>query len=50
MVITPNGEIHKVFGIVSYINSMDKNFLNKLRKKYGNYNKPNTNGKAIWEQ
>ncbi|WP_084032365.1 reverse transcriptase domain-containing protein [Bathymodiolus thermophilus thioautotrophic gill symbiont] len=50
MVITPNGEIHKVFGIVSYINSVDKNFLNKLRKKYGNYNKPNTNGKAIWEQ
>lgn len=32
-----NGSIQRVFGIVGYINSVDKNFLNKLRKKYGNY-------------
>lgn len=32
-----DGNIQKVFGIVAYINSVNKNFLNKLRKKYGNY-------------
>lgn len=31
------GSIQRVFGIVGYINSVDKEFLNKLRKKYGNY-------------
>jgi RNA-directed DNA polymerase len=32
-----DGKIQKVFGIVGYINSVNKDFLNKLRKKYGNY-------------
>lgn len=32
-----DGRIKKIFGAVSYINSVDKEFLNKLRKKYGNY-------------
>ena len=32
-----NNNLNKVFGIIAYINSVDKNFLNKLRKKYGNY-------------
>ncbi len=32
-----DGNIQKIFGIVGYINSVNKDFLNKLRKKYGNY-------------
>ncbi|MBA5248630.1 MAG: RNA-directed DNA polymerase [Gammaproteobacteria bacterium] len=32
-----NGNMHKIFGIIAYINSVDKDYLNKLRKKYGNY-------------
>ncbi|SMM99832.1 Retron-type RNA-directed DNA polymerase [uncultured Candidatus Thioglobus sp.] len=32
-----DGNIQKAFGTVAYINSVDKAYLNKLRKKYGNY-------------
>jgi RNA-directed DNA polymerase len=32
-----NNNEKKVYGILSYINSLDSAFLLKLRKKYGNY-------------
>lgn len=32
-----DNKIEKLYGIISYINEIDKNYILKLRKKYGNY-------------
>ena len=32
-----DSEISKISGKLNYINTVDKDYLNKLRKKYGNY-------------
>ena len=32
-----HGDLSKISGQLNYINSIDSTYLNKLRKKYGNY-------------
>lgn len=33
----PNGDLSKISGQLNYINTIDQSYLNKLRKKYGNF-------------